>query len=219
LVDEDTAATNLMIRDARMQALVAKQSEPLTPFVDLVRPLSVQRGVSTVLVMGGSGDYMDVADLVLMMDGYRATDVTARAREVAAAPTGRASEADGFPAARHRVPDPRSIPTERPKVRARGADALALGESTVDLRAVEQLVDPGQVTGIGLALVNCVRRGLLDGRRTMAELLDAYDAEVASRGMWAVDEGYPGDFAVPRRFEVAAALNRLRTLHVLAFRQ
>lgn len=219
LVDEDTAATNLMIRDARMQALVAKRSEPLTPFVDLVRPLSARRDVSTVLVMGGSGDYMDVADLVLMMDEYRATDVTERARQVAAAPTGRASEADGFPATRHRVPDPGSIPGERPRVRARGADALTLGESTVDLRAVEQLVDPGQVTGIGLALVTCVRRGLLDGQRTVAELCDAFDAEVAQRGVWAVDDGYPGDFVVPRRFELAAALNRLRTLRVLAFRQ
>jgi hypothetical protein len=154
-----------------------------------------------------------------MMDGYRASDVTARAREVASAPTGRTSEADGFAATRHRVPDPRSIPGDRPKVRTRGADALLLGESTVDLRAVEQLVDPGQVTGIGLALVTCVRRGLLDGRTTVAELLDAYDAEVAERGVWAVDEAYPGDFAVPRRFEVAAALNRLRTLRVLGFRQ
>lgn len=218
LVDEDTAATNLMIRDARMQALVAKQSEPLTPFVDLIRPLSVQHGVSTVLVMGGSGDYMDVADRVLMMDAYQAREVTGRAREVAAAPTGRVREAHGFPAIRHRVPDPGSLPAERPKVRARGTDALTLGESTVDLRAVEQLVDPGQVTGIGLALLTCLRSGWVDGRRTVGELLDAFDAEVAHRGVAAVDAAYPGDFAVPRRFEIAAALNRLRTLRVSAFR-
>lgn len=214
LVDEDTAATNLMIRDARMQALVAKDSEPLTPFVDLIRPLSRQRGVSTVLVMGGSGDYMDVADRVLMMDSYRALDVTERARELAANPTGRNSEADGFPALRARVPDPRSVDTERPKVRARGVDALTLGESTVELRAVEQIVDPSQVTGIGLALVTCVRRGLLDGDRTVAEVLEAFAAEVAERGVHAVDDRYVGDFAVPRTFELAAALNRLRTLRV-----
>jgi predicted ABC-class ATPase len=219
LVDEDTAATNLMIRDARMQALVAKQSEPLTPFVDLIRPLATQQAVSTVLVMGGSGDYMDVADRVLMMDAYQAREVTERAREVAAAPTGRVAEAQEFPPIRHRVPDPRSIPAGRPKMRARGTDALTLGESTVDLRAVEQLVDPSQVTGIGLALLTCVRCGLLDGRRTVREVLDAFDAEVAQRGVAAVGEGYPGDFALPRRFEIAAALNRLRTLHVSAFRQ
>ncbi|GAA0530038.1 ATPase [Saccharopolyspora subtropica] len=218
LVDEDTAATNLMIRDARMQALVAKDREPLTPFVDLVRPLAAEHGVSTVLVMGGSGDYIDVADQVLMLDAYRARDVTDRARQLAAEPTGRRSEAQRFPPIRHRVVDPRSIPTDRPKVRARGVDALTLGESTVQLRGVEQLVDPAQVTGIGLALVTCVRRGLLDGTRTLAEVLDAFATEVDKRGIAAVDEQYAGDFAVPRRFELAAALNRLRVLRVARFR-
>jgi predicted ABC-class ATPase len=218
LVDEDTAATNLMIRDARMQALVHKESEPLTPFVDLIRPLRAAHGVSTVLVMGGSGDYMDVADQVLMLDAYRARDVTDRAKQLAAAPTGRHSEAQAFPQVRHRVVDPRSIPTERPKVRARGVDALTLGESTVELQGVEQVVDPAQVTGIGLALVNCARRGVLDGTRTVAEVLDAFATDVDARGVDAVDEQYVGDFAVPRRFELAAALNRLRVLRVAGFR-
>lgn len=218
LVDEDTAATNLMIRDARMQALVAKESEPLTPFVDLIRPLSTEWGVSTVLVMGGSGDYMDVADRVLMLDSYRAREVTEQAKNLAQNPTGRDSEAEVFPSIHHRVVDPRSIPTDRPKVRSRGTDALTLGESTVELRAVEQLVDPSQVTGIGLALVTCARSGLLDGTRTVAEVLDAYEAEVHKRGVAAVDERYLGDFAVPRKHELGAALNRLRTLQVAAFR-
>lgn len=218
LVDEDTAATNLMIRDARMQSLVAKESEPLTPFVDLIRPLYQQRGVSTVMVMGGSGDYMDVADRVLMMDAYRAREVTDRARALAASPTGRHSEAEHFPHIRHRVVDPRSIGTDRPKVRARGTDALTLGESTVELRGVEQLVDPSQVTGIGLALVTCVRSGLVDGSRTVAEVLTAFEEQVRRRGVRAVDENFAGDFAVPRSHELAAALNRLRTLRVGAFR-
>lgn len=216
LVDEDTAATNLMIRDARMQALVAKSSEPLTPFVDLIRPLSRQHGVSTVLVMGGSGDYMDVCDRVIMMDAYQAREVTDAARRLAAAPTGRHTEAEHFPAVRHRVAHPGSIGT-RPKVRARGRDALTLGESTVSLGGVEQLVDAGQVTGIGLALATLVASGVLDGRRTIAEVLDCFDDEVGKRGIAAVDDRFVGDFVVPRRFELAAALNRLRTLTVSAF--
>jgi predicted ABC-class ATPase len=220
LVDEDTAATNLMIRDARMQELVAKDAEPLTPFVDLIRPLRTTHGVSTVLVMGGSGDYMDVADRVVMMDAYRARDVTDRARELAQArPTGRHSEADGYPPLGHRVVDPRSIPTERPKIRARGTDALTLGESTVELRGVEQIVDASQVTGIGLALVSCARRGVVDGRASIAEVLEALAADIAERGVEAVDERFVGDFAVPRPLEVAAALNRLRVLRVSALRR
>ncbi|MFC7340362.1 ABC-ATPase domain-containing protein [Saccharopolyspora griseoalba] len=215
LVDEDTCATNLMIRDARMQALVASDSEPLTPFVDLIRPLHETHGVSTVLVMGGSGDYMDIADQVLMLDSYRARDVTERARELsAAAPTGRHHEGRGFAPVRHRVIDERSIPTGRVKVRARGTDALSLGESTVELRGIEQLVDPAQVTGIGLALVAAAERGVIDGRASLAEILAAFAEDVARRGVDAVDERFVGDFAVPRPLDLAAALNRLRALRV-----
>ncbi|WP_327083434.1 ABC-ATPase domain-containing protein [Streptoalloteichus hindustanus] len=217
LVDEDTAATNLMIRDARMQALVAKDREPLTPFVDLVRPLHRQHGVSTVLVVGGSGDYLDVADRVVMMDAYRPVEVTERAREVAATPTGRHVESAGFGSPRRRVPDPDSVEAEsggRVRVRARGRDALTLGETDVDLRAVEQVVDPSQVTGIGLAILRCVRAGHLDGTATLAEVLDRLDADLGADGVSVLAERTLDDFVVPRRHEVAAALNRLRTLRV-----
>ena len=89
LIDEDTSATNFMIRDRRMQALVPKEAEPITPFVDRVRELHDALGVSTVLVLGGSGDYLDVADTVVAMRRYEPHDVTAEARDVASAnPTG-----------------------------------------------------------------------------------------------------------------------------------
>ncbi|MFI9230315.1 ABC-ATPase domain-containing protein [Streptomyces rimosus] len=217
LIDEDTAATNLMIRDARMQALVAKEREPLTPFVDLVRSLHRDHGVSTVLVMGGSGDYMEVADQVLMMDAYLPSDVTARARQLAAVPTGRTAEAESFPGIAHRRPDPGSLDTSvrgRSRIRARGDDALTFGEHDVDLRAVEQIADARQVVGIGLALELMVRRGYVDGDRTLAEALDLLDGDLADgahRLLAVRDE----DFALPRRHEVAAALNRLRGLRVL----
>jgi len=216
LIDEDTAATNLMIRDARMQTLVAKDREPLTPLVDSVRSLHRDHGVSTVLVMGGSGDYLEVADRVLMMDAYRPSDVTERAREVASVPTGRHAEAEAFPAVVHRVPDPASLDAEvrgRTKIRARGEDALSFGDHEVDLRSVEQLADPRQVTGVGLALELMVRRGHLDGARTLAEALDLLDGELAA-GPGALLAVRDEDFAVPRRFETAAALNRLRGLRV-----
>ncbi|MEU8568203.1 ABC-ATPase domain-containing protein [Streptomyces pathocidini] len=216
LIDEDTAATNLMIRDARMQALVAKEREPLTPFVDLARSLHRDHGVSTVLVMGGSGDYMDIADQVLMMDSYRPSDVTARARELARVPTGRSPEADAFPAVTHRRPDPGSVRSRakgRSRVRARGTDALAFGEEQIDVRAVEQIPDRGYVAGVGFALELLVRRGHLDGKRTLAEALDLLDRDLEG-GAGELLAVYDDDCAVPRRHEVAAALNRLRSLRV-----
>ncbi|WP_049575360.1 ABC-ATPase domain-containing protein [Streptomyces sp. SBT349] len=218
LIDEDTAATNLMIRDARMQALVAKEHEPLTPLVDSVRSLHRDHGVSTVLVMGGSGDYLEVADRVLMMDAYRLTDVTERAHRVAAMPTGRRAEAESFPGVVHRRPDPASLDSTvrgRPRVRARGLDDLVFGENEVDLRGVEQLTDAQQVTGVGLALELLVRHGHLDGRRSLAEALDLLDRDLSGpEGVAALLAVRDEDFAVPRRFEIAAALNRLRALTV-----
>ena len=93
LIDEDTSATNFMVRDARMQALVAKALEPITPFVDRVRELYERFGVSTILVMGGSGDYLDVADTVILMREYVPEDVTEQARRIARAfPTERRRE-------------------------------------------------------------------------------------------------------------------------------
>lgn len=217
LIDEDTAATNLMIRDARMQSLVAKEREPLTPLVDSVRSLHRDHGVSTVLVMGGSGDYLEVADRVLMMDAYRPSDVTERAREVAAVPTGRRAEAETFPAVVHRRPQPDSLEAEsrgRRRVRSRGEDALTFGEHEVDLRSVEQIADAHQVAGIGLALDLLVRKGYVDGTRTLAEALDLLDADLADAGAEALLAVRDEDFAVPRRFETAAALNRVRGLRV-----
>ncbi|WP_046469322.1 ABC-ATPase domain-containing protein [Allosalinactinospora lopnorensis] len=217
LVDEDTTATNLMIRDTRMQALVHGDREPLTPFVDLVRPLHRVHGVSTVLVMGGSGDYFDVADNVVMLDGYRPYDVTERARELASERTGAA-----FHAPEHRVIDQRSVNASvrgRSKIKRRDMDVLTFGESDIDVRHLAQLVDPGQIIGVGLALRMLSEDGLLGEGRTIAEALDALDGRLAEDGVVALGQGFAGDYALPRRFETAAALNRLRTLRVQRLRR
>ena len=104
----------------------------------------------------------------------------------------------------------------RPRIRARGTDYLVFGEHEVDLRAVEQLADASHVTGVGLAMALLVRRGFLDGRRTLAEALDLLDEELAGpEGVAALLSVSDEDFAVPRRYEVAAAVNRLRGLRVL----
>ncbi|MGJ5893536.1 ATPase [Streptomyces sp. V2] len=219
LIDEDTAATNLMIRDARMQALVAKEREPLTPLVDSIRSLHRDHGVSTVLVMGGSGDYLEVADRVVMMDAYRPYDVSGRAREIAAVPTGRRAEADSFPGVVARRVDPASVDSTakgRSRVRSRGTDYLVFGEHDIDLRAVEPLADASHVTGIGLALELLVRHGHLTRDRTLAEALDLLDADFAGADpVAALRTVHDDDFAVPRRHEIAAALNRLRGVRVL----
>ncbi|KUP96038.1 ABC-ATPase domain-containing protein [Thermobifida cellulosilytica] len=212
LVDEDTTATNLMIRDERMQQLVHGDREPLTPFVDLVRPLRRDHGVSTVLVMGASGDYFDVADHVVLLDAYRAHDVTERARGLA-----RPRRDAALTAPARRVVDPASVDASargRTRIKRRDMDVLTFGETDIDLRFLAQLVDPSQVIGLGLALRALVEEGFLDGERTLGQALDLLDEALHDHGVTFLGRGYQGDYAAVRRQEVAAALNRLRTLKI-----
>lgn len=82
LLDEDTSATNFMVRDALMEEVVSKRHEPITPFLERARDLYEKAGISTILVVGSCGSYFYVADTVLQMDGYRAFDITNNVAQV-----------------------------------------------------------------------------------------------------------------------------------------
>lgn len=221
LIDEDTAATNFMIRDRRMQALIARENEPITPFIDRVQPLYRGHGVSTVLVIGGSGDYFDVADTVIAMERYVPRDLTEAAREVAAQiATGRVAEGgssfrDGATPTTARVPVPRSVDPSRGRrevnVKVRGREVISFGEESIDLSSVAQLVDESQSRAIAQALVYA-RETYMDGQRSLREIVDCVMADLAREGLDVLDRRRPGDLARFRRFELGAALNRLRTL-------
>ncbi len=220
LVDEDTSATNFMIRDRRMQLLVPPEREPITPFVDRVRALHDQAGVSCVLVIGGSGDYLDVADHVVRMSDYAPEDVTEEARRVAEEhPTGRSSERADRPA----LPSARRLPVasldarkgRRPSyVRVPDDRTLLFGRETIDLVAVEQLASRAQTRAIGQALA-WLGEMLRDGEVSIPDALDRVQSAVAAGGLDALDARRVGDLAGFRRYEVAAALNRLRGLRVV----
>jgi predicted ABC-class ATPase len=221
LVDEDTAATNFMIRDRRMQALIAKDKEPITPFIDKVKQLYVDYGVSTILVMGGSGDYFDVADTVISMDNFQAYDVTEKAKEIARNYSiARAAEGgENFGKISQRVPVPASLDPSRGRrdvrVKVRDVDELAFGNEEIDLSAVSQIVDRGQLRAIAAAMVYA-KQQYMDGKRTLAEIIDLVMADIDDRGMDILSPFPEGDFAMFRRFELAAAINRLRSLSVVA---
>lgn len=219
-VDEDTAATNFMIRDRRMQELVPKAGEPITPFVDRVRELFDSHGISSILVLGGSGDYLDVADTVIAMNSYEVTEVTQEAHEVAARnPTGRRVESTApLVLPTPRCPDPHSVDPRRGRrdvsIRVPDPSTLLFGEHEVDLSALEQLVDRGQVTAIGQAMV-LAQDSLMGTGKPLAEVLDAIEKTVAEEGLDALDWRHPGDLVGFRRYELGAVINRLRSLRVL----
>ncbi len=219
-IDEDTAATNFLIRDRRMQALVPKDREPITPLVDRVQALHREHGISTVLVLGGSGDYLDVADTVIGMDGYRPLDLTRTAKRIAGElPTGRRPETgSGLELGARRLIDPASLdPSRRGKsrTRARGVASVEWGEETLDLTALAALLLPAQTRSIVHALRRI--RAMADrGPLQVSEVLTRLENELTSEGLDVLDPGETEVLAVVRVQEVLAALNRLRSLRILA---
>lgn len=224
LIDEDTAASNFLTRDARMQALVPRAIEPITPLIDRIRSLHRDLGVSTVMVVGGAGDYLDVADQVILMESYQPRVVTAEARVVAARmPTGRQSEApDPLRPPAPRRADPGSLTPDRDgrraKLAAAGTAELTLGRHRINLGGLEQLVDASQVRAIGAALLWCLQAGHL-ARLGLREALAAALAQADQEGLEAWVGGEPvGNLARPRLLEMAAALNRIRGLRAAQIR-
>ncbi len=224
LVDEDTSATNFMIRDEPMRRLLKPGQEPITPFLDRVRNLHRDRGVSTVMVVGGSGEYFRVADRVIQMDSYVPADVTAAAHAIA--PPGPVSP-EPFPGAGA----PRGLGLARyraaagprgPRIKAQGAARILVEREEVDLGACEQIISPAQVRALAEILERLLesrgRAGLWTepaGGVTAADvrrmLRDGAD-EVLDRS-----SRFPrGDLAEVRAVEVMAMLNRLRDLAVAA---
>jgi len=221
LIDEDTSATNFMIRDARMQALV--ESEPITPLLDRIPELR-RLGVSLVVVVGGCGDYLDVADTVLAMEAYRPRCVTARAKEVAAElPSRRQTSAAPWttsPADVSRRISGRSIPAGRrrgegPKIKVPTLQRCLYGREEVDLGAVEQLVEESQVRAIAQAWSWASER-LLSSEPSLSEAVERIMRLVADEGLEALQFSPAGNLSEFRAHELAAFLNRLRTLRVRA---
>jgi len=220
LLDEDTCATNFMIRDERMQALVASDKEPITPFLDKVRRLYDELGVSTVLVMGGSGDYFEAADLVLMMDSYIPRDVTDAAKEVAQR-FGRRRRAEGdgrFGDITPRRPDPGSFDAARGRravrIDVKGKRTVLYGTTRLDLTGLEQLVDTAQTRALASIIHLYELRYCGRGEHLRDELERLY-ADLDREGFNLVAPRLEGGLALPRLQEVAMAINRMRSLEVL----
>jgi predicted ABC-class ATPase len=228
LIDEDTSATNFMIRDDRMRTLVPSAKEPITPLVDRVRSLWEDHGVSTVLVAGGSGMFIDVADTVIMLDNYRPVDVTARAAELAEPADGQvmtrpgprrlgqvsfsppSGGGRGGPGGQGgRVGGGRRGP--RPP-QAKGLHTIRVGDESIDLSAWAQLVDPSQTAAVAAALTQVS----LDGDTALNDVVEQVVRRIEDGGLDVLSGHgrgrHPGRLAGIRRHEIAAAVNRFRGL-------
>lgn len=216
LIDEDTSATNFMIRDELMQRVIHRDMEPITPFIDRIRELYDRYGISTVIVAGSSGAYFHVADNIIQMDRYIPKDITEYAKR----------EAEGFPAIRG-VDEPAGEPDfsrcpkasgafkggSRIKLKTMGREAVSIDRETIDLRYVEQIVDSEQVTALGYC-VKYAQKNIFDGKTTLLQVVDQLEAVMEKQGMAAVCESRSSvaNMARPRRQEIFACFDRYRSL-------
>ncbi|KLV05445.1 isopentenyl-diphosphate delta-isomerase [Photobacterium aquae] len=210
LIDEDTSATNFMIRDERMQALIAKDDEPITPLVDRISLLRDQLGISILLVMGGSGDYLDVADTVIQMHNYEAIDVTEKAKQVVEShPTRRQLEGSSA------IEQPRTrklncaglkamLEDGKFRIQVKDKSSLRFGREFIDLQALEQVADSSQLHAIGWLWFQLAQQKGWEKApsKTFSRML--------CNDEWFRSMPNYGDIAKPRVLEVMAVLNRMR---------
>lgn len=218
LIDEDTSATNFMIRDELMQRVVNRNQEPITPFIERVQWLSDTQGISSILVAGSSGSYFHVADTILQMDHYKPVDITAFAKKEAEAfPSIQPSAPAGAVADYRRViqPDPAFRPDRRLKMKVLGMDSISVNHDIIDLRCLEQLADPEQIQALSAILCYAERR-LFNGKDTLQQIIDRLDTELSDRGLEILSEGgrLAPNLAMPRIQEVYACINRYRGLKI-----
>lgn len=228
LLDEDTSATNFMVRDAFMQQVVSPDKEPITPFLSRARDLYEKAGISTILVAGSSGAFFHIADTVIQMDSYIPIDITAKAKKLCSQyPIGQErAHAFAMPQCRrimtvdkngatrrrdYRSGNVRTDEPERLKLKIMGKEGFALGRQNVDLRYIEQIVDQEQTAALGMLLKHVVEHEV-DGNKNVSDVVDDLMEKISRKGLAFLSTGgeISGGFAIPRKQEIYACLNRYR---------
>ena len=215
LIDEDTSATNFMIRDDIMQQLVVKEKEPITPFIDVAKSLYKRLGISTILVAGSCGDFFDIADLVIQMDSYEPYEVTAKAKELSRGKISLRDDLDihidfGRVLAKGSISEgPKGI-----KIKNLGKDGLSINKENIDLKSVEQIVDGEQINTIGMT-IKFIEDKYSGKDLTVEKIVDEIEKNL-TKNLIGIDntKGGNGSLAMPRKQEILCAINRLRTLKI-----
>ena len=216
LIDEDTSATNFMIRDELMQRVIHRDMEPITPFIERIQELYDDYGISTVIVAGSSGAYFHVADTIIQMDRYVPKDITAYAKKAA-----ESYPAVSGPEAPAKKPDFQRCPragkgfreNDRIKMKTMGREAVMINKETIDLRYVEQITDSEQVTALGYCM-RYAQKHIMDGRKDLRQIVDELERVMEKGTLAALCESSSSIscMAMPRRQEIFACFDRYRSL-------
>lgn len=220
LIDEDRSATNFMIRDKVMKKLIEK--EPITPFTDRVNELFGKQDVSTILVIGGSGEYLSVADKIYMMEDYLIHDVTSGSKLICegygiSADT--PSPADWTQSrtlySDHFSSYPEGSGSEKLEVSDMGF--IIIGDERIDVRGLHDIISRRQLDALGFMLRELeisVNEHKVDIRKKVDELYE----KIEQNGL---DFLYSSFFTtterfldLPRKQELLAVINRMRKIEM-----
>lgn len=214
LLDEDTSATNFMIRDQVMARLVSDDKEPIATLLKRIRTLYEKYGISFILVVGSSGDYLSVADHVLQMDHYKVKDVTEEAKRICA----EEGILQQYPAENFDFPvfSRELLPAQkgRMKIKTAGTDTLYVDREAIDVRYLEQLVDDGQTIGLAYMLSWILAKQKKE--KSLGALTEELYRQIEEQGFQTiVPPNYScGQPVLPRRQEWMACLNRYRKAEI-----
>ena len=222
LIDEDRSATNFMIKDSRMKQLIKK--EPITPFTDRIRQMYQETEASTILVIGGSSEYLEIADNVILMEDFVAYNVTEEAklmcfnsRELAVDETlepvnwyhNRKLSSNSF------TPYPNEQASEKFDVIEK--EYILIGDEKIDLRMLPGITSHAQLNALAYILRFIEIRSTSGTTHIEKAISEAYN-QIESKGL---DSIFPNIFLterwleLPRKIELAAAINRMRTVEFL----
>lgn len=218
LIDEDTSATNFMIRDELMQRVIHRDMEPITPFIDRILELYQVYGISTVIVAGSSGAYFHIADTIIQMDRYEPKEITKLAKETAKdfpAMSGMENPAEKPVFIRCPRQGRGFKPNDRIKMKTMGKEMVQLNRENIDLRYVEQLADTEQVSALGYC-VRYAEKNLFQGKDSIQNVVDKLEEKICREGLSSLCESNASvaNLAMPRRQEIFACLNRYRGLNL-----
>jgi predicted ABC-class ATPase len=216
LIDEDTSATNFMVRDELMQQVICREEEPITPFIEHVRGLYQDLSISSVIVAGSSGAFFQIADTIIQMKEYIPYDITDTAKKAAAGYPPLSLQKHFPPLSNHRSPKANQTlkKEQRLKMKTMGVHEILLAKDSIELRYLEQLIDNEQTNALAYVL-KYMELHQMDGKKTIPELLDGIQQMMDTKGLESLFEReyIRSGLAMPRRQEIAACLNRYRKLY------
>lgn len=226
LFDEDTCATNFLVRDELIKKILDAAQEPIKPLYSTVRSLWKKHHVSMIFVVGGLGYFLQKADTCLLMDNYRCDDITGKVRDRLGAIAEEDAPIADFAASRRLAVDnfdpvytnPRLDKTlpKRIKDLRNAPRQLEYGMDLINLDAVLQIAEAPQILTIGYCLL-ALRTKLKqshDKPETIRFWIDWLESEISQHGLAVLAPDYPGMLSMPRKYELAAAINRIRSLKI-----